>query len=346
MTEAAAWRDSERSSRGRPKVLLLGDGPTALTALRSLAAPCQVLGVLRSEDNQHDDPVRTLAAKTGVPVLTMAGLDHLTAIISEQRPAAVVISSFRRIIPPSVLALSQFINVHYSLLPGYRGRANVNWAIINGEPAAGISIHLVSPELDGGNLLFQESVPIGPSDTVADLYARLNAIQERELGEAVIRANAGDPGVTQDPGQSTFGCARVPADGEIDWTQPSDVVDRLIRALGPPFPGAFTHIGTEQLVVVRAMPVSNPPTYVGRVAGRVVGRSPAEGWVDVLTGDGVMRVFEVVTASLSDPPSPAAAVIRSTRVTLGLSRLDLLHRIRELEARLAELERLVAPPPR
>lgn len=326
-------------SRGKPTVLLLGDGPTALTALRSLVRPCEVVGVLRSATDQDDDPVTVFAAEAGVPVSAVAGLGALAAAVSELRPAAVAISSFRQIVPPSILALSQFVNVHYSLLPRYRGRANVNWAIINGEPAAGISIHRVSPDLDGGNLLFQETVPIGANDTITDLYARLNAIQERELGEAVVRATAGDPGVTQDPSRSTFGCSRVAADGEIDWSRPSDVVDRLIRALGPPFPGAFTHLETEQLLIVRATPIINPPVYAGRIAGRVVGRSSAEGWVDVLTGDGVMRIFEV--ASHAGSPSPAAAVIRSTRVTLGLSRLDLLRRIKEFEGRLAALEQLV-----
>jgi methionyl-tRNA formyltransferase len=315
-----------------------------LAALRSLSSSCDVVGILRSAAEQVDDPVRALAAEAGVPVRAVAGLEPLAAVMSELQPDVVVISSFRQILPASILSHSRFVNVHYSLLPQYRGRANVNWAIINGEPAAGISIHLVSPDLDGGNLLYQEAVPIGPDDTVTDLYARLNAIQERELGQAVLRANAGAPGLPQDTSQSTYGCSRVADDGEIDWKQPSDVVYRLIRALAPPFPGAFTHLDAEQLIVVRASPVPNPPVYAGRIAGRVVGRSSAEGWVDVLTGDGVMRLFEVVAASHPGAPCPAAKLIRSTRVGLGLSRLDLLRRIEQFEGRIAELERLAAQP--
>jgi methionyl-tRNA formyltransferase len=229
--------------------------------------------------------------------------------------------------------------VHYSLLPHYRGRANVNWAIINGETTAGISIHLVIPELDGGNLLFQQAIPIGPNDTVTTLYDRLNAIQERELGGVVLRAVTGYQGIGQNTDHVSYGCARVPEDGEIDWRKPTDVIDRLIRGLTPPFPGAFTHLDAQRLIVVGASPRRDAPHYIGRVPGRIVGRSPAEGWVDVLTGDGVLRVFSVLTSS-SEQPCAAASVIGSTRATLGLSRLDLLRRIVALEDRLASLERL------
>lgn len=218
----------------------------------------------------------------------------------------------------------------------------MNWAIINNEIATGITIHLVSPALDGGNVLFQEAVPIMPDDTATGLYERLNAIQLRELGSAVVRAALGDPGNPQNPEEATFGCARVAADGEIDWTQTSPAIDRLIRALTPPFPGAFTHLEMEKLVITRASPRLNPPAYAGRIPGRIVGRSAAEGWVDVLTGDGVMRLFEVAVAPFTGPSCSAAAVIRSTRCSLGLSRLDLLRRITALEDRLVKIERLGA----
>ena len=323
----------DRPASAKPDVVLLGDGPTSLAALRSLAASCHVVRVLRAASDPATDPVRAFAATVGVPVSPLSNLAELTQIVTGMRPDAVVISSFNLILPPKILALCQFVNVHYSLLPQYRGRANVNWAIINGEPAVGISIHHVAPDLDGGNILFQEAVPIGLNDTVTSLYDRLNAIQERELGAALIRAVAGDGGIPQDSAQATYGCTRLPDDGEINWKQPTTALDRLIRALSPPFPGAFTHLETQRVVVVRAAPVSDPPIYRGRVPGRVVQRSRLEGWVDVLTGDGVLRVFELLPASSPGPPSKAAELIRSTRITLGLSRLELLQRITALEER-------------
>jgi methionyl-tRNA formyltransferase len=329
---------SKRKTVGaaRPSVLLIGEGPTSLTALRSLNESCNVQGVLRSlaDPDMVADPVRTFAAEHGIAVWTPDNLLELPLYITKLKPEAVVISSFNRILAPDILALSRFVNVHYAPLPRYRGRANVNWAIINEEPTAGISIHLVVPGLDNGNILFQKEIAITPADTAQSVYERLNTIQERELGPAVMRAVAGDPGSPQDHRLATYGCGRVPDDGEIDWRKSCAEIDRLIRALSAPFlPGAFTHLGRRRLVIARAEPRKDPPLYAGRIPGRVVGRSPREGWVDVLTGDGILRLFQLIPDSTAI--TSAADIIRSTRMTLGLSRLDLLRYIDTLEERLA-----------
>jgi methionyl-tRNA formyltransferase len=320
----------------KPDVLLLGDGPTALTALRSLIQCCRVVGVIRTSAEIGPDPVRICAEQAGIPILALQHLHELSQIVRKLRPAAVVISSFNRILSPEVLSLGCFINVHYSPLPRYRGRANVNWAVINGEPTAAISIHIVSPCVDSGNILFQDETSIQPSDTAASLYCRLNTIQERELGRVVARAVEGFVGVPQDHKSATYGCARIPEDGEIDWSHSTIDIDRLIRALTPPFPGAFTHLEGQRLIIARAGIRCNPPSYAGRVPGRIVRRSRPSGWVDVLTGDGLLRIFDVIPES--GGISSAAAHITSTRATLGLSRLDLLRRIEVLESRIAALE--------
>jgi methionyl-tRNA formyltransferase len=319
------------SNSAKPKVALIAEGPTALTALQSLLVSCRVVGIFRTVSSPAEDPVHKLAAATGVTVMPWQGLESLVQFLTSVRPAAVIISSFGLIFPPRILVLSRFINVHYSILPHYRGRANVNWAIINGEHRVGISIHLVEPDLDSGNIIFHSSVPIGLEDTVASIYERLNEIQRQELGPAVVRTMAGYAGVPQDHREATYGCGRVPDDGEIEWSKSTASIDRLVRALAPPFPGAFTHLETEQLIIARAAPVPDPPSYAGRVPGRVVGRSRPDGWVDVLTGDGVLRIFEVVSSGSKS--CPASTFIRSTRQTLGLSRLHLLRRIIALEQR-------------
>lgn len=320
----------------KPLVILIGNGPTALAALRSLVTRCRVGMLVRELTPLTEDPVRAFAAAEGVPTFGAQRLKEIGALIAEMRPEAVVVSSFNRILSPEVLSLSRFLNVHYSPLPRYRGRANVNWALINGEPTAAISIHTVAPGLDSGNLLYQEEIAIRPVDTASSLYERLNAIQERELASAVIRMLEGDSGRPQDHSKATYGCARVPEDGEIGWGSSTVAIDRLIRALTPPFPGAFTYVEGQPLIVSRATPVVDGPIYEGRVPGRIVGRSAVEGWVDVLTADGILRLLEVIPAS--GVPTPPAELIKSTRITLGLTKQDLLHRIATLEARIAALE--------
>jgi methionyl-tRNA formyltransferase len=313
-------------------VLLLGMGPTAVTALESLAAQFRVAGVIRdAEDGQPGADVERRAAELGVPVLRVRHAQIEDTII-EAQPDCVVISSYNRILTERVIRASKFINVHYSPLPRYRGRANVNWAIINGEREAAITIHSIVPELDAGNILYQETTEIGPHDTVGHIYSVLNQIQREKLGDTVARHLNGYEGTPQDESAATYGCARVPDDGEIDWSQPTAKIYALIRALSPPYPGAFTYLGTRRITIARARPVDEP-CYVGRVPGRVVARSKKEAFVDVLSGDGVLRIFEVIEEDGSVTPAPA--IVTSTKQTLGLRPADLLLRIEELEKRLA-----------
>lgn len=326
--------------QARPKIVLIGYGPTAESALRSLLPCTDVIGLLR--EAAADDPVVALAARHAVPLLApSARAAELAELIAAMRPDAVVVSSYNRILDVGRLpAGCPVINVHYAPLPRYRGRATVNWAVINGEPAAAITIHLIDAGLDSGNILYQEEIAIAATDTVMTLYERLNALQQRHLGDAVRRVLAGWTGLPQDDRQATYCCARDPEDGEIDWRAPAEAIDRLIRALQPPFPSAFTHFEGRRLLVHRAEPVRDLPVYEGAVPGRVIRLARAQGWVEVLAGQGALRLHEVGFEGAA--AQPAADIIRSTRATLGLRTGDLLRRIAALESRIAQLERAAA----
>jgi methionyl-tRNA formyltransferase len=315
-------------------VLLLGMGPTALSALESLVPSFRVAGLLRDSCSSRDleDEVVARARALHVPVLSDLSIEGVEQAVLESRPDCVVVSSYDRILPSRLLARCRFVNVHYAALPEYRGRANVNWAIINGEHETAITVHVIAPGLDAGNVLYQERVPIGSDDTVGDLYARLNDIQRRVLGETVARYLSGEEGEPQDETAASYGCTRVPDDGLIDWASSTRQIYALVRALAPPYPGAHTYLEGRRLRILRAAPLPYAPRYVGRIPGRVVGRSRRDGHVDVLTRDGVLRIHDVARDDC--PAEPAAALIGSTKQTLGLRTADLLMRIESLEAQL------------
>jgi methionyl-tRNA formyltransferase len=326
------------------KVLQLGMGPTAASALESLSARFEVLGVIRgvTDKDRSRDPVAIQAKALGVPLLTDSSQRAVGKAIEGMKPDCVIVSSFNRVLGASLLDQTRFVNVHYSPLPRYRGRANVNWAIINQEPEAAISIHTIAPGLDAGRILFQRRVLIGPDDYVGDLYSKLNDIQRSVLGDTVARHLDGYEGEPQDEEDATYGCTRVPEDGEIDWTQPVDRIYALVRALSDPYPGAHTHLAGRKLSIIKAAPLRDAPRFVGRIPGRVIARSIDDGYVDVLAGEGVMRLYEVATP---EGPASAAEVITSTSQTLGIRTIDLLIRLEELQARLNQLEMPAALDP-
>jgi methionyl-tRNA formyltransferase len=323
---------SETSGK-RPRILLVGFGPTTLTALESLAERFAVVGVLRefNPEAPDEDQVVCRAKELGIEVVCEAALSALESLVDRKQPSCVVVSSYHRILPARIVSKCRFINVHYSLLPRYRGRANVNWAILNGEAETGISIHVIEPGLDAGNILFRQPVAIEAEDTVTILYEKLNGIQRLRLGETVEAHLNGNEGVSQNESEATYGCTRIPSDGEIDWSQPTRRIHNLVRALTDPYPGAFTYLDCEQILVWKSEIVKNPPDYAGRVSGRVVFVSKAEGFVDVLTGDGVLRLREVQKSG--GERAPASSLITSVKATLGLRLAELLERVRRLEAK-------------
>jgi len=319
-------------------VLLIGMGTTTLSALQSLLETCHVVGVVRESGDPQLDPVLQLAERAGVRIFPDASLQGVERAIRKVEPECVVVSSYGRLLPAATLAHCPFINVHYAALPAYRGQANVNWAIVNGETRTGVSIHILEVEADAGNVLFQQTVPIEARDTVSEVYARLNDVQRQHLGAAVVRFLEGDRGTPQ-VGEPTFGCMRLPADGEIDWNQSTAAIDRLVRALVRPVPGAFTYADGERLIVWKAEPIENPRRYAGRIPGRVVAVSRRHGYVDVLTGDGVLRLLDVQFGDAQ--PCAAAEAIRSVRTKMGLRPADLLERIAALEHEIRRMQGLL-----
>jgi methionyl-tRNA formyltransferase len=208
------------------------------------------------------------------------------------------------------------VNVHCAPLPRYRGRSTVNGAILNGEPETAISIHCLTEDLDAGGIFAQRFITIGPRDTVSDLYERLNALQRVMLADAVERRLNGEIGEQQDESAASYSCPRLPSVAMIDWASSTAAIDRLIRSLGGQYPFAFSFLGLQRLEIRRTKPGSNARNYVGRIPGRVLRVDRASGEVEVLTGDGVLCVQEVRLPGAK--PLAAAAMITSTRMSLGL----------------------------
>ncbi len=203
---------------------------------------------------------------------------------------------------------------HDSLLPAYRGFAPTVWAIINGEPQTGVSLFRIADEVDAGDIIAQQAVPIGPDDTITDILERVTDVY-LEVLEATLPAliDGTAQARPQDHSRATFTCKRLPEDNRIDWHQSSATIYNLIRAVTRPYSGAYTSLNGKKLTVWSAQRIPQKP-YAGRIPGRIVDIRAGEGSV-VLTGDGMLLLKRVQVEG--DEERNAAEVLNRLSFTLG-----------------------------
>ncbi len=180
------------------------------------------------------------------------------ARIEAAKPELLLSFYYRGILPDALLRLPRLgsYNVHGSLLPKYRGRAPVNWAVLRGETETGATLHGMTSKPDAGEIVDQEAVPIGPDDTALEVQGRVTAAAVKVLARRLDALKAGSaPRRPQDEAAATTFPRRRPEDGRIDWTHSSEEVHNLVRAVTHPFPGAFTDIlGGQTLIWKTALP--------------------------------------------------------------------------------------------
>jgi methionyl-tRNA formyltransferase len=212
----------------------------------------------------RDDPAerrwfRSLAetaAAEGVPV-RYGEEEDLAAAVRALEPDLVLSFYYRHMIPVKVLSLAPrgALNLHGSLLPRLRGRAPLNWALVEGEKRIGVTLHHMVKAPDAGDIVAQRGWDIGPKDTAKDLFDR--AVREarllmEEAWPGIVAGTA--PRIPQDESKATYRGRRTPEDGRIDWTAPAERIDGLVRAVTEPFPGAFTFLGGRKLMVWQGSP--------------------------------------------------------------------------------------------
>ena len=307
-----------------PGIVFIGGtrrGHRVLEALLERGEPIRAVYALEQDAHEHDrfdDAMQELAAGHGVPctVTRKIGPEAEREILEVHRPDLLLVIGWRTMIPMSVVDFPRLgsIGAHDSLLPRGRGFAPTNWAVINGDESGGVTLFHLAEDVDAGDMVDQREIPIGPRTTAPELYEGVTEATVEMILEHIDGLKDGTaPRIVQDHSKATFYCARRPEDGVIDWALPTAVSDRLIRGLAYPYPGARTSYDGRELTVWEAAPVEPPPVYEGRVPGRPV-RIASDG-VDVLTGDGVLRLTRVQLAG--DPPTAANEVIRSVKATLG-----------------------------
>jgi len=176
------------------------------------------------------------------------------ALFASYNADLTVVVAYGRILPSEYLTASRHgcINVHFSLLPRYRGAAPVNWAIVNGEEKTGVTTMFVREELDSGPILLQRETPIGSTETARELMHRLAELGAELLAETLKWLDELKP-ASQDESKATFAPLLTKASGVIDWTSNAAEIERRVRGFQP-WPNAYTHWKSHRLILWKASP--------------------------------------------------------------------------------------------
>jgi methionyl-tRNA formyltransferase len=233
-------------------------GVNCLKAL--LNAGIQVDLVVTHQDDPNENvwfgSVAKLCEDKSIPYITPHADQLLDLIPRLQTLAPDYLFSFyyRYMIPAELLACAKIaaLNMHGSLLPRYRGRAPVNWAILHGETQTGASLHIMEAKPDAGDIVGQLAVPIGPNETATDIFGKVSTAAVEVLHQVLPALTKGQ--VPRSPNilsQGSYFGGRKPSDGLIHWEQSAKQVHDLVRAVAPPYPGAFTDWKGQRMIVAQ-----------------------------------------------------------------------------------------------
>jgi methionyl-tRNA formyltransferase len=285
--------------------------------------PAEVGWFERVADVADDLDLRWIAPPDANDSAVLAGIDALT-------PDFVFSFYYRRMLGPPLIALPRrgALNMHGSLLPHYRGRAPVNWAVLRGETRTGATLHYMTDKPDAGDIVEQQAVPILPDDTARRVADKVTLAAEICLDAVLPALVAGTaPRRRNDIAHGSYFGARTPEDGRIDWSQRARQIHDLVRAVAPPYPGAFTTVSGANARILRTR-MHDPDVPGGAAMLGIEPRPPSAAYDDAIRahaqaemlvarcgGGGMLRIDELeidgrphtpamVRARFGDAPLP------------------------------------------
>ncbi|MDD5179945.1 MAG: formyltransferase [Gallionellaceae bacterium] len=286
-----------------------------------LAHGVEVPLVVTHRDNPRENiwfaSVAELAALHGIPVITPdnPNTPEVVQQIRALRPDFFFSFYYREMLRRELLDIPKrgALNMHGSLLPKYRGRVPVNWAIIKGETETGSTLHYMTEKPDNGDIVAQQAVPILPDDTALEVFQKVTVAAEMALNNCLPDLLAGRAqAVKQDLSKGAYFGGRKAEDGIIDWSQPAQAIHNLVRAVAPPYPGATTQLlgipkagnplsGKPDVELTQPMRILQTLMTGCTVAGEKPVFYVKEGKAYAVCGRGVLRVvrFELDGAEMS-----------------------------------------------
>jgi len=303
-------------------IVFMGTPETsAFTLEYLLQSPDPVIGVVTQPDRPVGrgqktarSPVSRTARGRGLPVLAPEKIRDpgFLKTLKSWRPELIVVVAYGRILPTAILELAPrgCINVHYSVLPKYRGAAPAAWTIINGDEKGGVTTMKLVEKMDAGPIYLQEEVTLAPDETAGSLQAKLIPVGARLLLDTIRRLKNGSllPQM-QNEADVTFAPMIKKEDGLIDWNQTAVGIERRVRGFSP-WPGTYTRLGGKLLKIHRAKIVA---AETSGNPGEVLRADAGGFWV--ATSSGIIGLEEVQLENRKR--LPGAEFLKGTRVKIG-----------------------------
>ncbi|MFL7853494.1 bifunctional UDP-4-amino-4-deoxy-L-arabinose formyltransferase/UDP-glucuronic acid oxidase ArnA [Providencia rettgeri] len=309
-------------------------GCVGLKALEKAGFDIQAVFTHTDDPNENHfySSVARLSADMELPVFAPENVNHPLWIerIREMKPDVIFSFYYRDMLSEELLAIAPkgVFNLHGSLLPKYRGRAPINWALLKGESETGVTLHKMVAKADAGDIIAQEKVVITDTDTSLTLHAKVREAAEVLLDKTLPLIETGSyKAVAQDESQATYFGRRTAEDGLINWNDSAKDVNCLIRAVTEPYPGAFTYLGARKMVIWRARVLDDNQ---GKPAGTVLSSDPlriacGQGAIEVISGQSETGLYMQgsrlanemgIVTDVRVGAKPTAQVKRRTRVLI------------------------------
>jgi methionyl-tRNA formyltransferase len=309
-----------------PRAVVFAYHNVGVRCLRVLLAHgVEVALVVTHSDSPHEaiwfGSVAETAGECGIPTVapTDPNAADFAGRVASLSPDFVFSFYYRSLLEPRLLRVAPrgALNMHGSLLPRYRGRAPVNWAVLFGERETGATLHYMTEQPDAGDIVAQTAVPILPDDTAREVFDKVTVAAEMTLDRVLPGLIDGTaPRLPQDLARGSYFGGRTPADGTIDWNRDAATIHNLVRAVAPPYPGALTTVGGRGARVLRtrvvdpATPRTLAPALEAR-DGRLLAHCGGGGTLHVLSLE--VDGAEMAPSAFAERFGPAPAVLGGAR---------------------------------
>jgi methionyl-tRNA formyltransferase len=297
-------------------VVFIGSQPIGHDCLRAiLAHGIKVDSVFTFKPDPHESwsvSVDSLAKENNIPLFYHEDLTVNT--IKKINPELILVVGYRKIFPNEIIHIPKYgiIGLHASLLPHLRGQAPLNWAIINGDSKAGITMFKMDDGIDTGDIVGQKEINIEITTDIIELKEKISDLAVQLVNEYVPLILKDQAKFLTQPSSGTYGCARIPEDGKIDWTRKTIDIYNLIRAQEPTY-ASFTFLNSKKLYIKKSELVDDSKKYFG-ICGQV-GMTFKDGSVLVITGDGVIKITRVNFEN--EEEVEAKTILKSSKIRLG-----------------------------